>query len=425
MKTNTLRAALALTLSAGLAAFGASPAFAAGAAAAPAASAASAANAVRPEFATPFNAAQQAMKAGQGQEALAKLKEAEAIGNLSPYETYLVTRVRGPAAYAAGDMPTAERDFEASLNSPMLPAEDRPSLTKALATIYYSDKKYDQAADYMQKFFAAGGEDAQLRELLPQTLYMSKKYPEASKAFQAQVDAEVAAGRKPEEKTLRLLASAQSQAGEEEAYAKTIERLAVTYPKPDYWSDVLARVSNAKMDDRLHLDLYRLRTAALGQTPDRDRLNYAFQAAHFGFPGEAKVVLDQGFSKNAFSGGDASEAKKLNDQVSKAAAQDKAQLSANEASAKSAKDGEALVSLGLSLSFDGQTDKGLALVEQGIAKGGLKRPDEAKLHLGIVQWRAGKADEALKTFQSVSAAGPVGQFAHAWALVVQSGAKPA
>jgi hypothetical protein len=363
------------------------------------------------------------MKAGQGNEALAKLKEAEAIGNLSPYEAYLVTRVRGPAAYAAGDMVTAERDFEASLASPLLPPEDRPSLTKALSTIYYSDKKYEQAATYMQKYFAAGGDDAQLRELLPQTLYLAKKYPEASKAFQAQVDAEVAAGRKPEEKTLRLLASAQSQAGEDDAYAKTIERLAVTYPKPDYWSDILARVSNAKLDDRQHLDLYRLRAAALGTSPDRDRLNYAFQAAHFGFPGEAKAVLDQGFAKNAFTGNEATEAKKLNEQVTKSAAQDKAQLSANESGAKASKDGEALVSLGLALSYDGQAEKGLSLIEQGIAKGNLKHADEAKLHLGIAQWRAGKADDAIKTFQSVS--GTMAPLAHAWTLVVQSGAKPA
>jgi hypothetical protein len=424
MKSKSLRAALALTLSAGLAAFGASQAFAAGAAAEPA-SAASAANAVRPEFATPFNAAQTAMKAGQGNEALAKLKEAEAIGNLSPYESYLVTRVRGPAAYAAGDMVTAERDFEASLASPMLPAEDRPALTKALASIFYSDKKYEQAAAQMEKYLAAGGNDAQMRELLPQTYYLAKKYPEAAKAFQAQVDADVAAGRKPEEKTLRLLASAQSQAGEDDGYAKTIERLATSYPKPDYWNDVLARVSNSKLDDRQHLDLYRLRTAALGQTPDRDRLNYAYQAAHFGYPAEAKAVLDQGFAKNAFSGNEASEAKKLNEQVVKSAAQDKAQAAANESSAKSAKDGESLVSLGLATSFDGQADKGLALVEQGIAKGNFKRPDEAKLHLGIVQWRAGKADDALKTFQSIGGAGGVSALAHAWALVVQSGAKPA
>ena len=424
MRSKPLRALLALSLSSGLAAC--APGAAARAAAAePAASAASAVNAVRPEFATPFNAAQTAMKAGQGAEALAKLKEAEAIGNLSPYESYLVVRVRAPAEYAAGDMAGAERDFEAVLASSFLPAEDRPPIMKALATIYYSDKQYDKAATAMQQFFAAGGQDQQMRELLPQTLYMSKKYPEAAKAFSEQIDAEVAAGHKPDEKTLRLLASAQSQAGDDEGYARTIERLAVAYPKADYWSDVIARATNNKIDERLHLDLYRLRSAAFGQTPDRDRLNYAATAARLGYPGEAKIVLDQGLAKNAFSGADAAEAKKLNDQVIKSAAQDKTQFAANEASAKSAKDGEALINLGMSVSQEGQAEKGLALVEQGIAKGNLKRPEEGKLHLGIAQWRAGKSDEALKTFQSISGGGSVQSLAHVWTLVVQSGAKPA
>jgi hypothetical protein len=424
MRSKPLRALLALTLSSGLAAFGTSSAFAA--TAAPAASAPSSpVNAVRPEFATPFNAAQSAMKAGQGAEALAKLKEAEAIGNLSPYESYLVVRVRAPAEYAADDMVAAERDFETVLGSSFLPAEDKPPIMKALATIYYTDKKYDKAATAMQDFFAMGGQDQQLRDLLPQTYYMAKKYPEAAKAFGEQIDADTAAGRKPEEKTLRLLASAQSQAGDDEAYAKTIERLAVAYPKPDYWSDVFARNTN-KVEDRLHIEVYRLRTAALGQVPDNQRLNYAATAAHAGYPGEAKAVLDQGFAKNAFSGADASEAKKLNDQVGKAAAQDKAQLASNESGAKSAKEGDALVTLGMSVSLEGQPDKGLALVEEGMAKGSFKRPDEAKLHLGIAQWRAGKSDDALKTFQSINGGGAsVVALAHVWALVVQSGAKPA
>jgi len=151
MRSKPLRALLALTLSSGLAAFATSPALAA--APEPAASAASAANAVRPEFATPFNAAQTAMKAGQGAEALAKLKEAEAVGNLSAYESYLVLRVRAPAEYAAGDMAAAERDFEGVVASPLLPAEDRPPIMKALATIYYTDKQYDKAATAMQQFF--------------------------------------------------------------------------------------------------------------------------------------------------------------------------------------------------------------------------------------------------------------------------------
>jgi len=244
MSTKSLRAVLALTLTSGLVALGASPAQAA--APEPAASAASQpANAVRPEFAAPFTAAQTAMKAGQGAESLAKLKEAEAVGNLSPYEAYLVQRVRAPALYATGDLPGAERDFEAVLANPLLPAEDRLPMTKALATIYYTDKQYEKAVVHMQQFQAGGGKDAQIDELLPQTLYMIKKYPEAAKAFSAQVEADVAAGRKPAEKTLRLLASAQSQANDDEGYTKTLERLAVNYPSADYWNQLIARAERA------------------------------------------------------------------------------------------------------------------------------------------------------------------------------------
>ena len=37
-----------------------------------------------------------------------------------------------------------------------------------------------------------------------------------------------------------------------------------------------------------------------------------------------------------------------------------------------------------------QFDKGIPLIEQGIAKGGLKVPDEAKLRLGLAYMRAGQ-----------------------------------
>ena len=51
---------------------------------------------------------------------------------------------------------------------------------------------------------------------------------------------------------------------------------------------------------------------------------------------------------------------------------------------------------------DGQYDRGIALIEAGLAKGGLKYPEEAKLHLGMAYHKAGnkaKAAEVLKTVQ--------------------------
>jgi hypothetical protein len=52
-----------------------------------------------------------------------------------------------------------------------------------------------------------------------------------------------------------------------------------------------------------------------------------------------------------------------------------------------------------------QFDKGIGFIEQGIAKGGLKSPDEAKLRLGMAYARAGQKDKAIQTFQTVKAGG--------------------
>jgi hypothetical protein len=379
------------------------------------------ANAVRPEFATPFNAAQAAIKAGDAAGALAKLKEAEALPNPTPYEHYLILRVRAPAEYAAGDLKSASADFQATLASDLLPAADRLPITKALAEIQYSGADYPQAAATMQQYFAAGGQDAQLKELLPQTLYLAKDYAGAAKGFQAQVDAIYAAGQKPPEKTLRLLASAQSQAKDEAGYAATLERLAVGYPKADYWKDLISRAEHAdKFSDRVYVDVYRLKADALGATADAERLSYAALALRAGYPGEAQRVLDEGLAKKAFTGADLGQANKLRAEAAKGAAADKAQMAAGEASAKNAKDGNALASAGVLETVTGDPAAGTDLLQQAISKGGLKAPDEATLHLGLSQLRAGRDADAAKTFQSLTTPPGIAALAHVYALVAQS-----
>lgn len=418
MRNTSSRAMPALILAAGLS--GSIAAQAATAPAAPASAASQPANLVRPEFAKQFTAAQDLIKAGKGPEALAKLKDAEAVGNLSPFEQYLVVRVRAPAEFTAGDLASATKDFETVLASDQLPPADRAPIMKALAEITYNDKQYAKSADWMQRYFAAGGQDAQLRELLPQTLYITKDFPGAAKAFSAFVASQVAAGQKPAEKTLRLLASAQTQAGDDAGYVTTLEMLAVDYPKADYWKELISRASRVeKLNDRQYVDVYRLKAAAYGEVADSERLSYADLALHAGFPAEAKRVLDDGLAKKAFTGTEPAEAAKLSAQANRAAALDKSQASVNEASARAARDGNIAVSLGTLEAMAGDPAHGVELLQLGIAKGGLKAPDEATLHLGIAQYRAGRDADALKTLQSVTAGG-VGALAHVWTLIVQA-----
>jgi hypothetical protein len=423
MRAITSRALLALTFAAGL--NGAiTTAFAADE---PAPAASQPANAVTPEFAVPFNAAQEALKAGNGTAALAKLKELDALPALTPYEKYLILRVRAPAEYSVNDTTAAATDFESLVNNPQLPAADRVQMLKALASILYTSEQYPKAAVAIQRYLDAGGDDVQLRELLPQTQYINKDYATAAKGFRAQVDAAFAAGHVPSEKTLRLLATSYSQSDNDAGYLWTLEHLAVSYPKADYWKELVARAARTdKFSDRLYVDNFRLKAQLLGSVSDGDRLSYAALAARAGYPEEAKRILDEAYATKPFTGADLAEANKLRADVNKSVASDHAQQAASESSARSAKDGNALVSLGLLEAVDGNAQQGAQLIEQGIAKGGLKAPDEAKLHLGYAQIKAGRDADALKSFESVTG-GPVGilPIAHVWVLYAQSRLQPA
>jgi hypothetical protein len=68
----------------------------------------------------------------------------------------------------------------------------------------------------------------------------------------------------------------------------------------------------------------------------------------------------------------------------------------------------------------GLTTKGVTLMEQGVAKGNLKRADEARLHLGQVLWQAGRKDDAVKAFAAVQGADGSAALARVWSAFVRS-----
>ena len=78
--------------------------------------------------------------------------------------------------------------------------------------------------------------------------------------------------------------------------------------------------------------------------------------------------------------------------------------------------------LGMKLVYAGQAAKGVQLMQQGIAKGGLKRPEDAKLHLGISQLAAGDKAKAQATFKSVQGTDGTADLARLWALYARRGA---
>ena len=65
----------------------------------------------------------------------------------------------------------------------------------------------------------------------------------------------------------------------------------------------------------------------------------------------------------------------------------------------------------------GQYDKGIALMQKGLAKPGLKNPEDARLHLGIAYLRAGNRTKAVETLRAVKGTDGAADLARLWTRV--------
>jgi hypothetical protein len=417
--------ALALLLASAAGAATAQATQPAAAAAAPAASAASAPT-LRAEVAKPLVAAQAAIKAGQYAEALAKVGEAEALPGLTPYESYIVLRLKAPAALALGDNAGAFGALQQALASPLLPAGEKPALIETAIKLALQLKQYDQAAPLMKAYLADGGSNAEIQRLYPQVLSVLGDHAGVIEWLQPGIAADAAAGRATPEATLRLLAGSQNAVKDMAGYQLTLEKLAASTGKADYWAELIARTVHRDgfADERLRLDVYRLRQAVGAELNAGELGDMAYRANQAGLPAEAQQLLDAGFASGLL-GKDANAAadQKLREAATKAAAQDRAALKDSEAAASRAKDGNAAYGLGMALSATGDHARALALIGEGLAKGGLRRPDDAQLHLGVAQWRAGKLDEAKASFAAVKGSDGCADLAHLWTLFLDSPAR--
>jgi hypothetical protein len=134
-----------------------------------------------------------------------------------------------------------------------------------------------------------------------------------------------------------------------------------------------------------------------------------------GLPFEGKQIVEQGFKTGALgTGPEAERHQRLKALADKQAAEASAALAAEAAEAAQAKDGNALVKVGYAYVTMGQADKGVPLIEQGIAKGGLKRPDEAKLRLGMAQMKAGAKAKGIQTLRAVAGKDGTADIARLW-----------
>lgn len=274
---------------------------------------------VRPEVGKPLQAAVDLLKARRAKEALAKAREAQTQSDKTPYESYLVARVVGQAAAAAGDPATAAQALETAAGSSAAPQADRQPLLGAAAAQYYALKEYGKAADVAARYFQSGGTDSAVRQVYIQSLYLGGKPADAARELARDIE-----GRVPKEDELQLLANAYLQAKDGANYRRAVEKLLAHYPKREYWATAIHNVvTQPGYQDRLALDVFRLKLETGTLRTTGEYLDYAQMALIEHSPAEAKRVIDKGYAAGVLGvGADAERHRRLRELAAKSLAED-------------------------------------------------------------------------------------------------------
>jgi len=370
----------------------------------------------RPEIAKPLTEASDAIKAQNWTLALAKIAEADAVKDKTPFEIYAIETRHGIAANGAGDYLTAGKAFAAAVDTGKMNPNDQALFSGQAAHLFYQAKDYPDVTIWVQRYIKVGGQDPEIKNLLTNAQIQSGDFASVARDVQATVASEEQAGQKPTRQQLELLLGSYLKLKDDANAAATLEKIVANYPTKEYWAQLISHVARKPgFSDRLILDVNRLQHATGALDSAQAYQGMVELDLQEGISSEAKAIADEGVAKGFIS-------KPLQAKATTAAANDRKNLDRDERDAAGMKDGNLQIGTGYTYIGFGEYQKGIAALEQGIAKGGLKHPDEAKLQLGIAYFQAGQFPKAIEVFNTVSGAGGAGDLAHLWVLRAKQGA---
>ncbi len=310
-----------------------------------------------------------------------------------------------------------------------LPGGLQKNYADMLAGEYAAVGNTAKALALTKAFIAQYGGDSTKMAYVAKSELSAKNYNEAIAWAQKAIDQNAKEGKKANGVHYNILLNAYSTTNKLEKYYDTLERVAPLLNKEDYWRPLIERAKKEPKfkSDAALLDVYRALDAAGVKFNTKEQREMGDLALNRGMAIEAEKIWAPLFKSGEVGGAkdkDAERNKKLYQRAQDDAKADKASdLAASEAAAAAKPTGEAYASTGEAWIGAGDYAKAIDLFQKGLTKGQMEPgiADLARLRLGIAQFKAGKKEDARKTWQSIKADNGAAWLAKSWIAISKKG----
>ena len=337
---------------------------------------------------------------------------------LNSYELANVYNLYAFIHYSRENYAKALQAYENVVAQPDIPLAMEINTKYTIAQLYFVQEQWQQGIDALLDWFAVtDSPNANAYVLLAQGYYQTKDYDKALANVKKAIDMYVADGKIPKEQWYNLARFLYFEKNDVNNTVAVLEELLKYYPKKDYWVQLSHMYGEQKKEGK---QLAAMDTAYVQDmlTKGTEQVTMAYLYLNAEVPYKAAKVMDKGL-KNGSIDGTSKNYEITGSAWRQAQELDEAIVAMEEAAAK-ADDGELYARLG-NIYLDGdQYKKAITAINKGLSRGGVKRPDTARLVLGMAYFKEKQYDKAREAFKAAGRDERSAKYSEQWLKYLES-----
>jgi tetratricopeptide (TPR) repeat protein len=338
--------------------------------------------------------------------------------SLNSYELANVYNLYAFIHYSREDYGKALQAYEQVVAQPDIPAAMEMNTRFTIAQLYFVQEDWDKGIKALLKWFnMTENPNANAYILLAQGYYQKKDYDEALQNVETAINMYKAKDKLPREQWYNLARFLYFEKDDINKTVDVLEELLKYYPKKQYWVQVSHMYGEQKKEKE---QLSAMETAYVQGMLDkgREQVTMAYLYLNGDVPYKAAKVMDKGLKDGSIDG------KSKNWEIAGSAwrqAQEvKKSIPAMEQAASKSDEGELYARLG-NIYLDGdQYKKAIRAINKGLQRGGVKRPDNARLVLGMAYFNNKQYDKAREAFTAAGRDERSAKYATQWIKYMDS-----